>query len=141
MTLTVGRAFPVLLPCEVCGDTPTQRHHPDPQKPLEIKFLCQKCHTAADQATGRWGKGRKRARPCVICERLFIHRHSSNKTCGAACNSVLGRRNALKRFRGPTPQGSPAASRTASTESGPWGTPWFPKWPRRWGGRSSGWLD
>lgn len=32
-------------PCEVCGDKNGFAHHDDYTKPLEVRFLCQKCHT------------------------------------------------------------------------------------------------
>lgn len=32
-------------PCEVCGDTKSQGHHPDYSKPLEVIWLCQKHHS------------------------------------------------------------------------------------------------
>ena len=35
-------------PCEICGDTRSQMHHPDYAKPLEVKFLCQRHHKEAD---------------------------------------------------------------------------------------------
>lgn len=30
--------------CEDCGNKAVDRHHEDYSKPLEIKFLCKKCH-------------------------------------------------------------------------------------------------
>lgn len=34
----------VRLPCEVCGDTKSQGHHPDYRSPLKVKWLCRKHH-------------------------------------------------------------------------------------------------
>ena len=31
-------------PCIKCGETNTHRHHPDTNKPLEVKFLCAAHH-------------------------------------------------------------------------------------------------
>jgi hypothetical protein len=31
-------------PCAVCGDLPTEAHHHDYSKPLEVNWLCQKHH-------------------------------------------------------------------------------------------------
>lgn len=42
--------------CEVCGDYPTEAHHDDYSRPLDIRWLCTRCHTAqhiAAKATGR----------------------------------------------------------------------------------------
>jgi len=33
------------LPCEVCAATPTEAHHEDYSKPLDVVFLCKKHHT------------------------------------------------------------------------------------------------
>lgn len=30
--------------CEICHDSPTQGHHEDYSKPLEVIELCQRCH-------------------------------------------------------------------------------------------------
>jgi len=31
-------------PCEICGKLPTHAHHPDYNKPLEVKWVCRTCH-------------------------------------------------------------------------------------------------
>jgi hypothetical protein len=40
----VKRGKLVQLPCEVCGDVNSEKHHDDYDKPLEVKWLCRKCH-------------------------------------------------------------------------------------------------
>ena len=37
-----------LLPCQVCGDSKSHRHHPDINKPLSVIFLCPAHHKEAD---------------------------------------------------------------------------------------------
>ena len=31
-------------PCEICGEVDVQKHHEDYSKPLDIEWLCKKCH-------------------------------------------------------------------------------------------------
>ena len=37
------------MPCETCGETNSQGHHPDYSKPLEVRWLCQSHHYDADR--------------------------------------------------------------------------------------------
>lgn len=102
------KLYPILPPCEECGSTErVQRHHDDYQKPEDVRFLCQSCHTKRDVARGTWGNylkkpGGKRTKPyrtCPICGKSFNHyTHTRNKTCSKECLSELGRRNAMKRW-------------------------------------------
>lgn len=42
----------VRKPCEVCGDSDARMHHEDYCKPLEITWLCIKCHTHRHNGRG-----------------------------------------------------------------------------------------
>ena len=42
--------------CEDCGKQAQHKHHEDYSKPLEVSYLCAKCHKARHAKLG-WGKG------------------------------------------------------------------------------------
>ncbi len=44
-------------PCEVCGATKSQSHHDDYSKPIEVRWLCVKCHTAHHKRKSRRLRG------------------------------------------------------------------------------------
>lgn len=34
----------VRQPCELCGDAQAEAHHPDYAKPLDVRWVCRRCH-------------------------------------------------------------------------------------------------
>ena len=36
-------------PCEVCGAEPADGHHPDYDRPMDVRWLCRRHHRAAHQ--------------------------------------------------------------------------------------------
>jgi len=48
--LALSSGIIVKGPCESCGSEPTEAHHDDYNKPLDVRWLCRACH--AD-----WHKG------------------------------------------------------------------------------------
>lgn len=114
------RALPDLSKetCCKCGSTKhLQRHHPDYSELDRFEVLCRACHAKADQRDGY-----RRTRPeaaCVICGQTFTPKCSHpHKTCGEACLSELGRRNAMKRW-----SSKPSSGRRTSTDCEPSETP------------------
>jgi len=45
VAIAVRSGVLVKVPC-ACGDPVTQAHHDDYCRPLDVRWLCQKCHTA-----------------------------------------------------------------------------------------------
>lgn len=37
-------------PCEQCGASKSEAHHPDYQQPYDVTWLCRKCHKAVHAA-------------------------------------------------------------------------------------------
>jgi hypothetical protein len=49
-------------PCEACGARKADRHHDDYAKPLEVRFLCRRCHIRHHaRELGTWGEGLRAA--------------------------------------------------------------------------------
>jgi ribosomal protein S27AE len=46
----------VRLPCERCGDGPAHAHHDDYSKPLEVRWLCARCHRQFHAGLWTWWK-------------------------------------------------------------------------------------
>ena len=44
--------------CEKCGIKAAHRHHKDYKKPLEVIYVCAKCHSAIHKALGRGATGK-----------------------------------------------------------------------------------
>ena len=45
----IKRGLLVRRPCENCGSGPTDAHHPDHRLPLQVQFLCRRCHKAEEK--------------------------------------------------------------------------------------------
>jgi len=101
------RAIPLPKNCERCGceSNRLHRHHGNHQNALYVVILCPQCHADVGAKIGE--RRIKKEKICVMCGRSFReYSHSRVKTCGKACLSELGRRNALKRWTQPAPSDS-----------------------------------
>lgn len=73
-------------PCEGCGATPAQAHHDDYRRPLDVRWLCPKCHAAHDQ------QKHPLTRACDWCGVVYAPhptKRARSKTCSEACRRAL----------------------------------------------------
>lgn len=50
LNVYVRRGKIVPQPCEDCGSMPTEAHHDDYSKPLQVRWKCRQCHRAHHKA-------------------------------------------------------------------------------------------
>lgn len=88
------RAHPVAGKCSVCGGKKmVVRHHADYSKPLEIIFVCKRCHWKLDRLHGH-GIKLKKIKNCKVCGASFDYNHSRQKTClKPACIQAIYKAN------------------------------------------------
>lgn len=86
------------MPCECCGSTEkVEAHHNDYNKPLEVSWLCVKCHR-------RWHTNNepirapyvKRTAYCCFCGTKFVPYEKHNTYCSDECK-LNGRREVNRR--------------------------------------------
>lgn len=58
----IKKGLLIASPCERCGSFPVEAHHPDYDHPLDVRWLCQKCHTTEHRRLRRIEKRKKRSK-------------------------------------------------------------------------------
>ena len=51
MNNAIRKGILARLPCEKCGDPKSQGHHDDYSKPLEVHWMCHRCHMQEHRRT------------------------------------------------------------------------------------------
>lgn len=73
-------------PCQKCGKPKAQAHHPDYARPLDVEWLCPKCHSQLHNQKHPIEKA------CEVCgENYKPHptKRARAKTCSSKCRAAL----------------------------------------------------
>lgn len=90
-TMAVHRGTLARKPCEQCGEPDAERHHADYSRPLDVTWLCRRCHRALHRAEQPAPPGK---RPCLQCRRptkgnfctgCRVRKHRGAVVAGDAC--------------------------------------------------------
>lgn len=81
--VATGKIIP--QPCERCGAPKAQGHHADYSKPLDVRWLCAKCHSQ------HHNQKHPLVKACAVCGELFTPQATKReraKTCSPKCRAA-----------------------------------------------------
>jgi hypothetical protein len=71
----IKRGTLIRMPCEKCGNDKSQAHHEDYSRPLEIQWLCPRCHGRAHRPL-HCKRGHQ-----MTDDNVRIHRTTGRRSC------------------------------------------------------------
>lgn len=72
----------VRQPCAKCGKSKTDAHHRNYNKPLEVMWLCRRCHLIEHR------NFKSKKKECRFCKELFIPLKINQKYCDKICRET-----------------------------------------------------